>query len=523
MSKRTTGHTLDEKLKAVLSVLDEKKSMGVVSRDYQIAEKTIKSWVRKYQSDGIDGLKESKTWKAYSQELKRQAVDYYLAGQGSLSETCARFNISTSSVLRRWIKRYTSGKDLKSTSEGNKKMSTGRKTTLQERIEIVQYAIAHDLDYHGAAEKYQVSYQQVYGWVRKYQADGEIGLHDRRGKTLESKSNLTEVEKLKLRIKELDHRNRYLETENGLLKKLKGNRKEGQHARLGIHLHKFQAIHDYHEETKASIQLLCQLLEVSRSGYYKWLNHTPTDQQEENEWLLGEIKRLFNKHQGILGYRRITVFINRRFKKQYNRKRIRRLMIKLCLKSFIRRSNGYCTKTSYVNIEDNVLNRAFTASQPNQKWVTDITHLHYGLGNKAYLSVIKDLYDGSVVAYKVGHFNNNALVMDTLKAAIEANPDANPLLHSDRGSQYTSKEYRYITTQAGITRSMSRVGKCIDNAPIESFFGHFKCEKYTLKPYKSYEELVNDIDQYMRFYNEERYQEKLNNLAPMEYRYQAVA
>ena len=100
-------------------------------------------------------------------------------------------------------------------------MSTGRKTTLQERIEIAQYAIAHDLDYHGAAEKYQVSYQQVYGWVRKYQADGEKALHDRRGKSLASKPDLTEVEKLKLRIKELDHRNQYLETENGLLKKLK--------------------------------------------------------------------------------------------------------------------------------------------------------------------------------------------------------------------------------------------------------------------------------------------------------------
>nr|WP_239581707.1 helix-turn-helix domain-containing protein [Jeotgalibacillus terrae] len=100
-------------------------------------------------------------------------------------------------------------------------MNRGRKTTFEERIEIVQFAIAHDLDYHGAAEKYQVSYQQVYGWVRKYQADGETGLHDRRGKTLESKSNLTEVEKLQLRIKELDHRNQYLEAENGLLKKLK--------------------------------------------------------------------------------------------------------------------------------------------------------------------------------------------------------------------------------------------------------------------------------------------------------------
>ncbi len=217
------------------------------------------------------------------------------------------------------------------------------------------------------------------------------------------------------------------------------------------------------------------------------------------------------------------MFINRKSKKQYNRKRVRRLMGILDLKSYIRRSNGYCTKTSYVNIEDNILNREFTAGQPNQKWVTDITHLHHGLGNKAYLSVIKDLYDGSVVAYKIGRFNNNALVMDTLKQAIEANPDATPLLHSDRGSQYTSKEYRHITTQAGITRSMSRVGKCIDNAPIESFFGHFKCESYDLKQYKSYEELVKDIDDYMRFYNEGRYQQKLNNLTPIEYRYQVVA
>jgi len=221
VSKRTTGHTLDEKLKAVLSVLDEKKPVGVISRDYQVAEKTIKAWIRKYQLDGIDGLKESKTWKVYSPALKRQAVEYYLAGQGSQSETCAHFNISTSSVLRKWIKRYTSGEELKSTSKGSREMNRGRKTTFEERIEIVQFAIAHDLDYHGAAEKYQVSYQQVYGWVRKYKADGETALHDRRGKSLESKKDLTEVEKLKLRIKELDHRNQYLETENGLLKKLK--------------------------------------------------------------------------------------------------------------------------------------------------------------------------------------------------------------------------------------------------------------------------------------------------------------
>lgn len=220
MSKRTTDHTVDEKLKAVSNVLDQMKPMGVIAKECGVAKTTLKAWVRKYQSDGIEGLRESKTWRRYPQDLKLQAVDYYLTGQGSLNDTCVRFNISTLSVLERWIKRYTSGKEIKSTSKGRSEMSKGRKTTLEERIEIVQFAIARGLDYHGAAERYKVSYQQVYGWVRKYQADGEVGLHDRRGKTLDSKPNLTELEKLKLRVKELDHRNQYLEAENGLLKKL---------------------------------------------------------------------------------------------------------------------------------------------------------------------------------------------------------------------------------------------------------------------------------------------------------------
>lgn len=264
-------------------------------------------------------------------------------------------------------------------------------------------------------------------------------------------------------------------------------------------------------------------MDVSCSGYYKWLNHTPTDHQRENEWLMEAIKELFKKRNGTFGYRQMTMTINRTYKKQYNSKRIRRLMNLMGLKSHIRRSNGYSTKTSYVNIEDNILNREFTAKRPNEKWVTDITHMKYGFGKKAYLSAIKDLYDGSIVAYQVGRYNDNPLVMDTIKAAIEANPNAAPLIHSDRGSQYTSKEYRFITTEAGMTRSMSRVGNCIDNAPIESFFGHFKCESYYLKHFKSYEELEKEINEYIKFYNEERYQTKLNSLAPLEFRYQAVA
>ncbi|WP_420851749.1 IS3 family transposase [Oceanobacillus jeddahense] len=522
MSKRLTKHELDERIQIVRQVLDKRKTIGATAKKNGVDERTLKSWIRKYQDDGADGLKESRSWKFYSAELKQQAVEFYLYKGGSLESTCNQFHISSRSVLQRWINHYTSGKEMKSTNKGSVKMSERRKTTFKERIEIVQYAIANDLNYQQAAEKYGVSYQQVYSWVRKYRKDGEQALQDRRGKTLESKPNLTEEEKLQLRIKELEHRTQYLEAENGLLKKLEGNRKERME-QVGKQVPAFEAIHAYHEEIGTSIQLLCDILKVSRSGYYKWLNHTPGNHEEENAWLMKQIQAIFKQYGGIYGYRRIRMVIQRKYGKRYNLKRIRRLMILLSLKSFIRRSSGYSTKTSYVNIEDNILNREFTADKPNQKWVIDITHLKYRDGHKAYLCVIKDLYDGSIVAYKAGYYNDNDLVMETIKAALEANPGATPLLHSDRGAQFTSKEYRFVTTEAGITRSMSRVGNCIDNAPVESFFGHFKSESYDFKQYQSFEGLAADIDWYIRFYNEKRYQENLNSLAPLEYRYQAVA
>lgn len=216
-----TKHTLNERVKAVLGVIEHKKSMNVIAKEYDVDYTTIESWVRKYQADGVDGLQEAKNWKRYSKELKRKAVESYLNGEGSQKVICEKFNISDPSVLRQWINLYTRGKETKSTDKGREIMKKGRKTTLKERLEIVQYTIANGFNYHEASEKYQVSYQQVYSWVHKYQQDGEEGLHDRRGKTLESKQNLTEEEKLQLRIKELEHRNQYLEAENGLLKKLK--------------------------------------------------------------------------------------------------------------------------------------------------------------------------------------------------------------------------------------------------------------------------------------------------------------
>ncbi len=143
----------------------------------------------------------------------------------------------------------------------------------------------------------------------------------------------------------------------------------------------------------------------------------------------------------------MTRAVNRKLRTTYNKKRIRRLMRILGISSIIRRSRGYCTKTSFVNIEENLLNREFTAQAPNQKWCTDVTFLPYGRGCKAYLSAIKDLYDGSIVAYHISKHNDNPLVMENLRKAMEANPDATPIIHSDRGSQYTSRECWMVTPQ----------------------------------------------------------------------------
>jgi len=210
--------------------------------------------------------------------------------------------------------------------------------------------------------------------------------------------------------------------------------------------------------------------------------------------------------------------LNHSLNKNYNHKRIYRLMKLTGLKSVIRRKKKRYVKSTPQFTSENILNREFTASKPNEKWVTDVTEFKYGPGKKAYLSAVLDLYDNSIVAYVVGHRNNNQLVFETLDLAIKSNPGANPIIHSDRGYQYTSYGFKKRLESTGMTQSMSRVGRCIDNGPMEAYWGILKCEKYYLNKYKTYEELKNDIDEYIYFYNYKRLQKRLNSLSPIEYR-----
>lgn len=282
MSKRKVS--VEDKTYAVNLYLDRKESQRRIADMFDVSLASVQQWIRNYESMGANAFT-LKGNKKYSKELKQQAVLDYLAGYGSQNDICKKYGIRSKGKLQTWIKKYNGHEELKSFGTGGSiVMTKGRKTTFEERVEIVQYCIAHDRNYAQTAEQYHVSYQQARNYIVKYEAGGVEALRDNRGK----------------------------------------------------------------------------------------------------------------------------------------RKR------------------------------------------PDE--------IHYYIGmekHKVYLSAILDLYDRRIVSYVIRDKNNNALVFDTVDNALLRNPGAQPLFHSDRGFQYTNRTFHTKLVNAGITQSMSRVAKCIDNGPME--------------------------------------------------------
>lgn len=266
--------------------------------------------------------------------------------------------------------------------------------------------------------------------------------------------------------------------------------------------------------------MLCRIGGVSRAAYYKWLHREIPRQETENQRIADEIEKI-HEESPDKGYRRIRDELERYHDIKANDKRVLRICRQLNVKSTIKYSNNGCTRqaanTQY--IAENLLNREFTAEAPNEKWLTDVTEFHYYIGlekHKIYLSAILDLYDRRIVSYIISDSNNNALVFDTFDAAVDANPKAHPLFHSDRGFQYTNRTFHARIEAAGMTQSMSRVAKCIDNGPMEGFWGILKRERYYGKRFTSRETLVQMIEEYIGYYNNKRLQRNLGVLTPME-------
>ena len=175
---RTPKYSKDEKLSIVMQYINSSKSVEYIARLNGIKSATLYIWIRNYQSMGAAGF-ESESNQFYSETFKLQVVQEYLAGKGSQAEICKKFKIKSTKQLRNWISKYNNHEELKSYSGGTGKiMVKGRKTTLEERIDIVKDYIESGSSYEEIAEKYQISYQQIYQWVRKYQEKGIDGLQD---------------------------------------------------------------------------------------------------------------------------------------------------------------------------------------------------------------------------------------------------------------------------------------------------------------------------------------------------------
>ena len=229
------------------------------------------------------------------------------------------------------------------------------------------------------------------------------------------------------------------------------------------------------------------------------------------------------------GYRRIRDDLERYHGINANDKRVLRICRKKGIKSTIKYSNHGCTRQADNPqfIAENILNREFTADKPNEKWLTDVTEFKWYDENKdkhkVYLSAILDLYDRRIVTYMVSDRNDNPLVFNTFDKAIAVNPGASPLCHSDRGFQYTNRNFHAKLEAAGMTQSMSRVAKCIDNGPMEGFWGILKRERYYGNRFTDRDSLVRMIEDYIEYYNSRRLQRKLGVLTPFEKHEQYLA
>ena len=278
---------------------------------------------------------------------------------------------------------------------------------------------------------------------------------------------------------------------------------------------KYAVIYRHRKEYPVSV--MCSFFGVSRSGYYGFVHRFGKPEKDAD--LAEKIRQQQKQSHGTYGYRRMQVALAA--KGTYcNPKTVLRVMKKYNLLSEIRRRRKWINMGQQLHRYENLLNRNFQSDRPNHKWVTDISYIHTKQG-VLYLSMIRDLYDNSIVAYKTGTEQTINLVLDTIRMAMRKEKKrvaAELQLHSDQGFQYTSQAYFKLTQRYGITPSMSRRGNCYDNAMAENFFSILKTECiYRHKP-TTFNEANEMIDRYIHFYNHERIQTK-TGVAPLTLRH----
>jgi len=265
------------------------------------------------------------------------------------------------------------------------------------------------------------------------------------------------------------------------------------------------------------VKMLCAIAEVSKSGYYKWLKHSEEPEKDHDDYLL--VKKVFDKGKGKWGFRTVQMKLSEE-EITMNHKKIIRIMRKYHLITKIRRKNPYkiiMKKSLEHRTFENKLDRKFDQSIPRKVFCTDITYIPFNY-RFAYLSVIKDIATGEVVSWNLAKHLEMDLVINTIDKLENGIPSLKEgMIHSDQGFHYTNPIYIEKIRELKMLQSMSRKGNCIDNAPIESFFGHLK-DEVDYKHCRTFEELYFLIEEYMRYYNNQRQQWELKKMTPVDYR-----
>jgi len=372
--------------------------------------------------------------------------------------------------------------------------------------------------------------QSAARWKKAYSKDGIIGLVDTR-KTTSGRPLNRELSPQEI-IQRQEAKIKLLEEQVNLLKKLDRTERRLVNQTYALTANKiFQLIYETIQENnfKNMIRYFCKLLGVSRSGYYSYLKAADSRSMKEQADLKvrDTILKVFHRRGYKKGSRSIKMILENEFNVQYSRKRISRIMRKFDIVCPHRKPNPYkkiAKATKEHQVVPNKLNRKFKQGIPGKALLTDITYLPYGKNNMAYLSTIKDASSNEILAYHVSDRITLDIATNTIHKLMKNKKitlHKEAFIHSDQGAHYTSPRYQKLLNGYGLGQSMSRRGNCWDNAPQESFFGHFK-DEVDYKTSKTLQQLKSKINHYMVYYNNYRYQWNLKKLTPIQYRNQLL-
>ncbi|RCV85927.1 IS3 family transposase [Billgrantia montanilacus] len=502
-------YSYEDRIRAVELYLKYGKSASAVVRELGYpSPKNLRRWYRTYVDTG--GLPERLRPKPkYSIEQKQKAVDHYLSHGRCLARTTRAMGHPCVELLGKWIDEL---------HPGMRKRFTGKARGISLSRAQKQHAVIELCSRQGTASEIAVevgvSRQVLYKWKDQL-------LDDEAGPSMKRRNNLLsggeraaleqEVESLERRIHRLQLEHDILMKANELIKK-----DQGIDLQLLTNREKTQLI-DALRETYTLSELFAQL-RLPRSSYF--YHRTRLRMPDKHADVRRAVRDIFERNNRCYGYRRIHAVLSR-YGTRISEKVVRRLMAEEQVVVRTTRRRRYSSYGGEISpAADNLVDRNFCAAAPNEKWLTDITEFQIPAG-KVYLSPMIDCFDGLVVSWTIGTRPDAELVNTMLGEAIGTlDDDERPIVHSDRGAHYRWPGWLSRIKDAKLTRSMSRKGCTPDNAACEGFFGRLKTEFFYHRNWQiaSPEQFMEEVDSYIRWYNEKRIKMSLGALSPLEYR-----